>query len=132
MLYLFFFSSRRRHTRCALVTGVQTCALPILLPQPGDFAVVRGSALSSYLVRDDEFAFCNEIKCHRSSAVLGAWNGGAFDRARGEFRVHGGGHADYGGNEVYAFDFATLTWTRETNPQPLRGPFMRDDRKTHV
>src|SRR3546814_3341746 len=40
---LFFFSSRRRHTRCALVTGVQTCALPIsgdvldarsLLPRP--------------------------------------------------------------------------------------------------
>src|SRR3546814_4395680 len=26
---LFFFSSRRRHTRCALVTGVQPCALPI-------------------------------------------------------------------------------------------------------
>src|SRR3546814_18146665 len=26
----FFVSSRRRHTRCALVTGVQTCALPIL------------------------------------------------------------------------------------------------------
>src|SRR3546814_3498174 len=25
----FFFSCRRRHTRCALVTGVQTCALPI-------------------------------------------------------------------------------------------------------
>src|SRR3546814_7621503 len=25
----YFFSSRRRHTRCALVTGVQTCALPI-------------------------------------------------------------------------------------------------------
>src|SRR3546814_18781583 len=29
-----FFSSRRRHTRCALVTGVQTCALPILLVEP--------------------------------------------------------------------------------------------------
>src|SRR3546814_646509 len=28
----FFFSSRSRHTRCALVTGVQTCALPILVP----------------------------------------------------------------------------------------------------
>src|SRR3546814_2580982 len=27
----FFFSSRRRHTRCALVTGVQTCALPIYI-----------------------------------------------------------------------------------------------------
>src|SRR3546814_9950376 len=29
MFVFFFFSSRRRHTRCALVTGVQTCALPI-------------------------------------------------------------------------------------------------------
>src|SRR3546814_20791595 len=29
----FFFSSRRRHTRCALVTGVQTCALPIFLEE---------------------------------------------------------------------------------------------------
>src|SRR3546814_20268482 len=27
--FVFFFSSRRRHTRFALVTGVQTCALPI-------------------------------------------------------------------------------------------------------
>src|SRR3546814_5259058 len=31
LLFSFFFSSRRRHTRCALVTGVQTCALPISL-----------------------------------------------------------------------------------------------------
>src|SRR3546814_887347 len=30
LVSIFFFSSRRRHTRCALVTGVQTCALPIL------------------------------------------------------------------------------------------------------
>src|SRR3546814_10309473 len=33
-MVVFFFASRRRHTRCALVTGVQTCALPIL---PGTF-----------------------------------------------------------------------------------------------
>src|SRR3546814_8743455 len=34
---LFFFSSRRRHTRCALETGVQTCALPISRrDQPAD------------------------------------------------------------------------------------------------
>src|SRR3546814_4396652 len=31
---LVFFSSRRRHTRCALVTGVQTCALPDLIRTP--------------------------------------------------------------------------------------------------
>src|SRR3546814_6950939 len=38
----FFFSSRRRHTRCALVTGVQTCALPIYrldLKLTGDEAI---------------------------------------------------------------------------------------------
>src|SRR3546814_8364112 len=29
LCHFFFFSSRRRHTSCALVTGVQTCALPI-------------------------------------------------------------------------------------------------------
>src|SRR3546814_4374119 len=53
----FFFSSRRRHTRCALVTGVQTCALPITrrpdgaaheghpgvsIPDPPDAATARG------------------------------------------------------------------------------------------
>src|SRR3546814_8068237 len=32
-VFCVFCSSRRRHTRCALVTGVQTCALPIFKPQ---------------------------------------------------------------------------------------------------
>src|SRR3546814_9729124 len=31
-MFFFVFSSRRRHTRCALVTGVQTCALPLFRP----------------------------------------------------------------------------------------------------
>src|SRR3546814_3847127 len=51
----FFFSSRRRHTRCALVTGVQTCALPIsglsladddastTATQPGAVVIFSGS-----------------------------------------------------------------------------------------
>src|SRR3546814_4813271 len=37
----FFFSSRRRHTRCALVTGVQTCALPIWLLALGPLWLIR-------------------------------------------------------------------------------------------
>src|SRR3546814_1257757 len=40
ILWCFFFSSRRRHTRCALVTGVQTCALPILVDTTSQFAEV--------------------------------------------------------------------------------------------
>src|SRR3546814_10499665 len=39
---LFFFSSRRRHTRCALVTGVQTCALPISMAPASQRATPRG------------------------------------------------------------------------------------------
>src|SRR3546814_4484509 len=42
ILIWFFFSSRRRHTRCALVTGVQTCALPIFFDNGGRAAwIVR-------------------------------------------------------------------------------------------
>src|SRR3546814_3826287 len=41
---LFFLSSRRRHTRCALVTGVQTCALPIYerLEYQGSLSITQG------------------------------------------------------------------------------------------
>src|SRR3546814_8521315 len=42
ILLCFCFSSRRRHTRCALVTGVQMCALPIW-PHP-DRGIVEGGA----------------------------------------------------------------------------------------
>src|SRR3546814_4307529 len=41
-MFLYFFSSRRRHTRCALGTGVQTCALPIW--RNFDFQVFRYTA----------------------------------------------------------------------------------------
>src|SRR3546814_2376844 len=40
---LFFFSSRRRHTRCALVTGVQTCALPIFAVRVRDAGLYRST-----------------------------------------------------------------------------------------
>src|SRR3546814_4122054 len=45
MSFCFFFSSRRRHTRCALVTGVQTCALPIYGDPSGDRRTVVPPAL---------------------------------------------------------------------------------------
>src|SRR3546814_2433785 len=47
-VFLFFCSSRRRHTRCALVTGVQTCALPICALAHFDHAL-DASLVVSYL-----------------------------------------------------------------------------------
>src|SRR3546814_6899205 len=55
MYYLFFFSSRRRHTRCALVTGVQTCALPISgrAMYQGNIAVAFGKYVEEWGDRMD-------------------------------------------------------------------------------
>src|SRR3546814_5546161 len=56
--YDVFFSSRRRHTRCALVTGVQTCALPISCPDvtwhstaPFDVVALRTRRLAKARLR---------------------------------------------------------------------------------
>src|SRR3546814_6626386 len=76
----FFFSSRRRHTRCALVTGVQTCALPIfgahrgamplwtfLRPTPLTRAGRQVRSLAANLGRD----FASDIeRAHALSALI--------------------------------------------------------------
>src|SRR3546814_7476245 len=71
MLYIFvyfsvffFFSSRRRHTRCALVTGVQTCALPILAgPEIG---VASTKAFTTQLT----LLACFAIACARARGTI--------------------------------------------------------------
>src|SRR3546814_9896674 len=50
LLGCFFFSSRRRHTRCALVTGVQTCDLPISFNPVHFAAKAQVSAASSMIL----------------------------------------------------------------------------------
>src|SRR3546814_10601209 len=50
-LFYFFFSSRRRHTRCALVTGVQTCALPIFSQEVVDSSAIEGEVLDRMSVQ---------------------------------------------------------------------------------
>src|SRR3546814_4324382 len=74
-----FFTSRIRHTRCALVTGVQTCALPILglenrhdmflLKYLSVFARFRGSA--RILVEEDRDMFREQIGILKQKAVAG-------------------------------------------------------------
>src|SRR3546814_1664009 len=57
--FSFFFSSRRRHTRCALVTGVQTCALPIFTGErtpEGFFRLKDGTGVDHCIKRGLAFA----------------------------------------------------------------------------
>ncbi len=51
-------------------------------------------------------------------SILNAWNGGAWDHVNGKGYFFGGGHKDYGGNEVYEFDINSGLWTRLTDPDP--------------
>jgi len=78
---------------------------------------------------DELDAICAEAKppCliriyggHQASLrVFRAWNGAAWDEAGNRMFFWGGGHSSYGGNEVYTFDFDTLTWARLTEAKPL-------------
>src|SRR3546814_9761235 len=103
----FCFSSRRRHTRCALVTGVQTCALPIYRivghgPEiNADLirSVERRSAFHNAELSDDERRFVEEqiaegnvdvvfatstlaagVNFPLGSAVFSSWRRYNFDR----------------------------------------------------
>src|SRR3546814_17063057 len=49
-MFCCLFSSRRRHTRCALVTGVQTCALPISAQEGAHLQVLRDRHLAEHVV----------------------------------------------------------------------------------
>src|SRR3546814_3501519 len=72
VLCCFFFSSRRRHTRCALVTGVQTCALPIFVesgkePARGGLRADAALAQGTAALRAAE---ADEVNARRSLAAL--------------------------------------------------------------
>lgn len=52
------------------------------------------------------------------AGVINAWSGAALDSRRNRLVLFGGGHGDYGGNELYAFDCSRLAWERLTDPYP--------------
>src|SRR3546814_4196006 len=65
---VFFFSSRRRHTRCALVTGVQTCALPISAPSGLSQAELLRSVYSRSRLRPQDIDY---VVTHGTGTQLG-------------------------------------------------------------
>src|SRR3546814_2018742 len=69
-----FFSSIRRHTRCALVTGVQTCALPISLLDEAAIARIEASGIQAVRIR-------SPLICQSKMGVCGKCYG--RDLARG-------------------------------------------------
>src|SRR3546814_4282037 len=88
---ILFFSSRRRHTRCALVTGVQTCALPIFLQHVLDQVNAAARAIEFVAEKDigragrGAKAAMHAFADHR----FRTGHGRIGKRRLGEFSLHG-------------------------------------------
>lgn len=55
------------------------------------------------------------------SAIMSTWSGGTLETRTPSLVVWGGGHSDYGGNEVYAFNLNTMQWSILSVPSSLSG-----------
>src|SRR3546814_8711466 len=78
-LLAFFFASRRRHTRCALVTGVQTCALPICDPPVTttdiDTIILADTGFAPYLM-EEGWMPCSGEQYTDHASNFSAWRKG--------------------------------------------------------
>lgn len=84
--------------------------------EPGTWLEVPNTLLVDVVADPEEFPGIRGTTGPR--AIVGAWNGGAFDTRRERLVITGGGHSDYYGNELYGFDVNTLRWERLTDPTP--------------
>ena len=99
--------------------GIRDDVLPAWVPPPG----TRRNISRNLLADVDP---CPRRDCIYSGvvgqeAVLIAWCGGAFASAYGNLGAWittGGGHGDYYGNEVYAFELDSRRWVRLNDPYP--------------
>ncbi len=84
----------------------------------GWFQVPSSKVQSVCPPNDSNYAFSDNCR-----NVVNAWSGGIADTKRNRLLIFGGGHTDYSGNEVYAFDPNALTLTRLYSPtEPVSQP----------
>src|SRR3546814_8541051 len=129
MLFIFFFSSRRRHTRCALVTGVQTCALPILLVDTdGDDHADRTEVLLSGFDDHDTHHNISAFEADPSGAIYmgeGVFLHSNIETSYGPVRTTNGGFFRYDPKRHPQLRTPTLSITNpvgstEDNPSELQ------------
>ena len=96
--------------------GAQSASADIADLRPGEWRELPFTEMRSIFPSRDKTTWGNV----GPAAVVMAWGGAAYDSKRDIFIFNGGGHADYGGNEVYGFFLRELTWRRLTDPSPIR------------
>lgn len=102
----------------AALLAAALSSAPVRAQSPADMPPltwlrVAGTRLDSVQADPDRYA---ELQGNGFENVIAAWNGAVLDDRRNRVVVWGGGHNDYYGNELYAFDIASLSWSRLTEP----------------
>lgn len=106
------------HYQCAsggvIAAGLHRLPTWLRSAPVGQWAAVSGSALGSSLSLYD---WGGSIPGEQSGVVEG-WGGWAVDYVNKKLYVQGGGHSDYGGNEIHCLDLVTMVWSRIVDPSP--------------
>lgn len=95
---------------------------PLELLQPGEWYEFPNSKMNS--VDPCPAKTCSYSGITGQAGVMNAWSSGCYDTLRDRLLVFGGGHSDYGGNEIYAFGpltSETPAWSRVTEPSVPTG-----------
>ncbi|MBW8889510.1 MAG: hypothetical protein JF616_17280 [Fibrobacteres bacterium] len=110
--------SRSQLFATCLLLGLPGCLVPngplaasVSDIKPGEWFEVPDSKLEKVVP-----AVVPEGSWNGFQAIMQSWSGGALDSKRERLIVWGGGHHDYSGNEIYAFDLNKLAWSRLTDP----------------
>src|SRR3546814_20026913 len=128
MIYItclcFFFSSRRRHTRCALVTGVQTCALPI--SQTASQTITSSVARTDSLARTDDYGYNSvggastvDVAATGTAATLSG-NVNAYGQTGASVTVAKGGVVGITADHPFGAVFATADCPHYPRPESTR------------
>lgn len=106
-----------RDYRCAAFFCLFLAALPLhgawtaepdIVLRPGHWVEIKDSRLESVAPKVSPGG--------KLASVVAAWSGGALDTKRQRMLIWGGGHSNYAGNEVYAFDLQRFQWARLSEP----------------
>lgn len=97
------------------------CAFLAVLPSRGAWTAEPGIALRPGHWVEIENTRLEKVAPSVSpggklASVVSAWSGGALDTKRERILIWGGGHSNYAGNEVYAFDLHRFQWMRLSEP----------------
>ena len=108
-----------------LLVGQSAWANPLLINLPADSWFRAPKTSLAAITPPAKYLSEKGIHCVTGpSAIVTGWSGGAYDPIRHKMFVWGGGHTNYCGNELYAFDVNSLTWERYT--EPSLPPYDRD------